>query len=470
MKRNTRRRLALYGSASLVALVALGLPRIVTKRTAGVRIRDLDTKTAKKHESVGMLSDLIRIDTSNPPGIIRPAIDLLARWFACEGIPYEIVGDDPLRPILVARLDGREKVGGLLLLNHVDVEPPGPLSEWLVPPFAAEMGKGTEDYYLYGRGTLDMKGQAVAGFYGMAALKRAGVVPLHPIVYVAEPGEETYMPEIGIGWVLKNRPDLIAGVTDVFNEGGVNETIGGDINRFGIEVLQKATISVYVFGKREEDVKKLQDFLIETDKKAPYRVVGPVKEFLQFIGPSRNDIWGRSMVEPERVVGAEWFRQWAPEIYKSLVRDGFYPGPIEKTGDAYRMELAMTLLPGSSTKDGLVRLDGYIASHGLTRTLRFITPESVATEQAGRAWETLETVLSMDHEKAQVGVYVLPVSYTNSAYMRARGYRAYGISVFNVTINDAAKIHHPNERIILGYFVEGVERMERILREFATRP
>ena len=46
--------------------------------------------------------------------------------------------------------------------------------------------------------------------------------------------------------------------------------------------------------------------------------------------------------------------------------------------------------------------------------------------------------------------------------------RAYGVSIFNVNIYDAAKIHHENERIILPYFVEGAERMARILREFAT--
>ena len=40
----------------------------------------------------------------------------------------------------------------------------------------------------------------------------------------------------------------------------------------------------------------------------------------------------------------------------------------------------------------------------------------------------------------------------------------------HVSINDASKIHHPNERIILPYFVEGVERMKRILLEFATAP
>src|SRR5262249_26457151 len=124
--------------------------------------------------------------------------------------------------------------------------------------------------------------------------------------------------------------------------------------------------------------------------------------------------------------------------------------------------------PGSSSTEALARLDGWIKERGLTRTLKFITPESVASPESGRAWDAVTTVFSLDPEKAAVGIYVLSISYTNSALMRAKGYRAYGISVFNVSIADAAKIHHPNERIILPYFVEGVERMKRILLEFAT--
>src|SRR5258706_3880765 len=134
------------------------------------------------------------------------------------------------------------------------------------------------------------------------------------------------------------------------------------------------------------------------------------------------------------------------------------------------MELAMTVLPGSSTKENFAWLEGCVKEHGLASTVRFVTPDSVASPTSGGAWDALQTVLSLDPEKAQVGVYVLSISYTNSAYLRARGYRAYGISPFNVGINDAAKIHHVNERIILPYFVEGVERMKRILREFATCP
>jgi acetylornithine deacetylase/succinyl-diaminopimelate desuccinylase-like protein len=469
MTRNTRRRVALYGGMVVIVLTVLALPRVIRSRAPRLGlITPEDVEAVIDHEAVPMLTGFVRIDTSNPPGITKAAAAYLADLFACEGIPYEIVGGDPERPIIVARLAGRSREGALLLLNHVDVAPVPDASLWTVPPFAGEMGKKPYGMYLYGRGTLDMKGQAIAGVYAMALLKRAGIVPSRDIVFVGEPGEETFTPEIGIGWLLKNRPDLLGGVTDVFNEGGVNECIAGEIKRFGIEVMQKATIKLAVKSAKEEPLQRFREFLVETDAKQPYRLVGPVAEFMQFIGPSRNDIWGRSMIEPERVLSEVWFRQWAPDVYKSLIRDGLYPGTVEQRDGAWRMELSMTLLPGSTTATNLKLLDRWIAERGLTREIEFITPDSVPTEQEGPAWEALNTALALDPSRAEVGIYVLTTSYTNSAYLRARGFRAYGISPFNVNFQDASKIHNVNERIVLPYYVEGVERMAGVLREFAT--
>jgi acetylornithine deacetylase/succinyl-diaminopimelate desuccinylase-like protein len=468
MTSDNKKRLALWGGAVALAVALFLAPRFVRRNEPELGIEKVDMAAARMHDATRLVVDLLRIDTTNPPGVTRPAIERLAEAFACEGIPYVLVGDDPRWPVLVARLAGRKRDGALLLLNHLDVVEAGDASKWNSPPFAGELGKGQATQYLYGRGILDMKGLAAANFYAMARLKRDGIVPGNDIVYVGESGEETFDPSIGIGWLVKNRPDLLAGVTDAFNEGGVNEVITSQIRRFGIEVLQKATVSVNIDGKSKGDVEDFRSFLVDTDKRQPYHLGPTTREFLQFIGPSRNDVWGRSMVEPDRLLSAAWFRLWAPDVYKALVRDAIYPGEVEKHGDGWRMEMAITLLPGSSSADYLKKLDGWLEERSLTRSIRFITPESVATPETGPAWDALQTALRLDPTRADVGIYVLPASYTNSAYLRAHGYRAYGISPFNVNINDAGKIHHINERMLLPNFVEGVERMVRILREFAT--
>ena len=79
-------------------------------------------------------------------------------------------------------------------------------------------------------------------------------------------------------------------------------------------------------------------------------------------------------------------------------------------------------------------------------------------------------VFSLNAEGAPVGPYILSGQYTSSEGIRARGLRAYGVSPFAVSIYDALTIHHENERISLPFFVDGIERMRRILFEFATAP
>lgn len=472
LSRNARRRLLLYGPAAGIVLLAILVPRLVERRAPQARIRLQDLDRARSHEATRMLRDLLRIDTTDPPGVTRPAVELLARAFACEGIPYEIVGDDPRRPLIVARLSGRSQDESLLLLNHLDVVPAGDLTLWSRPPFAGEFGTGLESPYLFGRGALDMKGQAVASFWAMAQLKRQGIVPLRDIVFLGETGEETYRPEIGIGWVMSHRPDLLAGVTDVYNEGGVNETLGEDIQRFGIEVLQKGAVNYEVDAATKEELDAIRVYCDVHNGEEPYRTSPAILEFLAFIGPSRSDVWGRAMANPERIVENARFRKEAPDVYQNLLRDRLYWGPLRKRPDGrWEMELAWSLLPGSDVDEKGRELEAMLRSRGLGFRLRLKTSACVASPESGRGWDALARSFSLDPvEHASVGIWVLPGSYTNSSWARAHGLRAYGISPFNVNIYCASTIHHENERIQVAFFVDGVERMARIVREYATAP
>ncbi|MBK6405416.1 MAG: M20/M25/M40 family metallo-hydrolase [Holophagales bacterium] len=179
-----------------------------------------------------------------------------------------------------------------------------------------------------GRGTIDMKGQGIADFLAIASLRRDGLVPERDIVFVAEPGEETYSPQIGIGWVMDHRPDLLAGVTDVFNEGGVNEVSGDRIARFGIEVLQKAAIMATAEAAREEDLKAFSEFLEARMDAEPYQVLDEVQDFLAFVAPSRSDVWGHQMSDARAAVQAGQLGEEIPEPYRALMRDMYYSGKV----------------------------------------------------------------------------------------------------------------------------------------------
>ena len=469
-----KRRLALYGGAAVFAVLALwGFPALVSRLATPLTIRrmNVEADAAMETEAVKLLVEYVRIDTTNPPGITRPAIEFLARFLACEGIPVTITGADPERPILVARIKGRGPEGALALLNHADVVPAEDPAAWTKPPFAAARGTGLDRDHLFGRGTLDMKGQTIANLLAMASLTRAGLVPLRDIVFVAESGEETFREDLGMGWLFDNRPDLLAGVTDVFNEGGVNEVKTQRVERFGIETMQKAVFSVDVLSPDEKALGEFREFLKARDEEQPVRVVPAVRDFLRFIAPSRSDVWGRYMTDGAEKLGPQaesW--KFVPEVYRSLLKDSIYAGRVERIAEGFSMRVAKTMLPGSPVASARAEIEGWALGRGFGVRLVHETRDCVASPSEGNAYRAIANVFGLDPEQAPVGPYILSGQSTSAAAIRARGVRAYGVSPFAVSIYDASTIHHVNERISLPLFVDGIDRMRRILLEFATAP
>ena len=79
--------------------------------------------TSTVSEAVEHLKQLIRIDTTNPPGNERPAAEYLARVFEKENVPFELVESLPGRTSIVARVRGSGAAAPLLLNGHLDVVP-----------------------------------------------------------------------------------------------------------------------------------------------------------------------------------------------------------------------------------------------------------------------------------------------------------------------------------------------------------
>jgi acetylornithine deacetylase/succinyl-diaminopimelate desuccinylase-like protein len=174
---------------------------------------DTDELAALEGEAVALCRDLVGIDTSNPPGRETAAAELVAGYLRAAGVDCELAGPDPARLNLIARIEGRGEGTSLMMMGHTDVVP-APGADWSSPPFAAELRDGR----LYGRGVADMKGELAARAVALAFFARARTRPAGDIVLVAESDEERNTADVGIPWLVRERPDLRCDLA--LNEGG----------------------------------------------------------------------------------------------------------------------------------------------------------------------------------------------------------------------------------------------------------
>ena len=199
------------------------------------------TERALRDEAVALLRDLIRVDTSNPPGRETPAALLLKQYLEASGVACELVAKDPDRANLVARIPGTGEGPSLALLGHTDVVP-ADAQDWRHPPFS---GHVDEEGFLWGRGAVDMKNETATRAVTMALLAREGFRPHGDLLFIAEADEEDGTEEVGLIWLVKARPDLR--VDYALNEGGGERLALADGRVVvPLEVGEKATLPVLV--------------------------------------------------------------------------------------------------------------------------------------------------------------------------------------------------------------------------------
>jgi succinyl-diaminopimelate desuccinylase len=138
-------------------------------------------------EVVALASELIQIDTVNPPGAELPAAERMAGYLEAAGLEVDLRPFGEGRANLVARLPGRGERPSLLFSGHLDTVPVANAAGWTVPPWGGTVQGGR----LYGRGSLDMKAGVAAMAVALKRLRATGQVPAGDLVLALTAGEET---------------------------------------------------------------------------------------------------------------------------------------------------------------------------------------------------------------------------------------------------------------------------------------
>jgi acetylornithine deacetylase/succinyl-diaminopimelate desuccinylase-like protein len=169
-----------------------------------------------------LLQNLIRFDTTNPPGNERPCIEYINRLLKDAGVRTTIVAKTRNRPNLLARLKGEGKAPPLLLYGHVDVVTTAN-QKWSYPPFEARIVDG----YIWGRGALDMKHGVAMYLAAFLKAKAEGLSLPGDVIFAAVTDEEAGG-DFGVRHLVNEHPGLFEGVRYALGEfGGFNLFIGG---------------------------------------------------------------------------------------------------------------------------------------------------------------------------------------------------------------------------------------------------
>ena len=186
-------------------------------------------------EAEELLARLIRFNTVNPPGNERAAQEYLADHLTQAGFECELLGAEPERPNLVARLrsDSAETGPTLCYLGHVDTVLADPAA-WTHDPWSGDLADG----FLWGRGALDMKSQVAAEIAAAASLARSGWRPASGELLIVAVVDEETGGSLGAEWITQNHPEKVR-CDLLINEGGGAVFEVGDRRCYGVCCAEK---------------------------------------------------------------------------------------------------------------------------------------------------------------------------------------------------------------------------------------
>src|SRR4051812_40133202 len=186
-----------------------------------------------EERAVGLLQQLIRHKTVNPPGDERVLQEELAGQLQAAGFEVQLLGRTPERPNLVARLRGAADGPVLGLLSHVDTVLADP-SEWQRDPWSGDLVDGE----VWGRGAQDMKSQTAAEVAAAIELAESGWRPARGALPVLVVVDEATGGGDGAIWLTENHP-AVCRVDYLLNEGAGTVIPHGDGRLFGVCTAEK---------------------------------------------------------------------------------------------------------------------------------------------------------------------------------------------------------------------------------------
>ena len=425
--------------------------------------------------AVELLQELIRYDTTNPPGAERACVERIGALLSADGVEWQTFAATPERPNLVARLPGGPGPG-LVLQGHVDVVTTVN-QKWTHPPFAGDLVDG----WVWGRGALDMKNGVAMMVDAFLRAKREGTRLPGDLLLVVLADEEAGGVE-GAAWLTDNHPELFSGVRHTLGEGGGYSNLMGGVRFYPIMVSEKRGCQLLVtlrgpgghgsLPMRGGAMAKLGEVLGALHRtRLPVHLTEPVRLQLEgmrdrFLG-ERASIFNR-LLDPNQAdaaldeLGAEGRSLDATlhnTVNATMVEGGL---KINVIPSEVRLSVDGRLLPGQGPEDLLRELRAVVGEEPEIEVVK-LGPAQPEPDLSG--FKVLSDII---RELDPDGV---PVPYLVSGGTDGRHFAKLGISTYGFTpvtlpagFDAWATIHDADERIPAAALAFGSEAIFRAIQ------
>jgi acetylornithine deacetylase/succinyl-diaminopimelate desuccinylase-like protein len=451
---------------------------------AGAAIKDPQSAaiSAEKQLARDIFKELIETNTTDSVGSTTKAAEAMAVRLKAAGFApadVQVLGPDPRKGNLVARLRGNGANKPILLIAHLDVVE-AKREDWSFDPF-----KFTElDGYFYGRGTNDIKSGVAVLVANLIRLKQEGFTPSRDIIVALTADEEGGCCN-GVGWLLANHRELIDAEYCLNVDGGGGELKGGKqmLNEvqtsekvylsFSLEVLNRGGHSS--LPEKDNAIYHLAEGLARLAKfDFPMKLNETTRSYFQKManietGQTARDMSAIAGIPPD------------PQAAARLAMMPYYNAMMRTTCVATELQAghAENALPQRARAAVNCRLLPEDSPADIQQTLARVLADDqikIAPLQKPRPAPLSplrpDLVAPIERITAELwpGVPVVPIMSTGATdglATRLAGIPTYGVSGLFDDIDDV-RAHGKDERMGVKEFFDGLEFMYRLIKSLST--
>ena len=426
-------------------------------------------------EAVEWLKAYLQIETVNPPGNESRAVDYIANIFEQEGIEFNSAESAPGRGNIWARIEGGDKPA-LVLLHHSDVVPANE-KYWDFDPFSGEI----KDGYILGRGALDMKGTGISHLANFINLHRQGKKLNRDVIFIGAADEESGG-NFGVGWLVKNHPEIFEGAGLLLNEGGSGYKSNDSIV-FSVEITQKVPVWLRLTAidtpghgsspRSTSSVSRVVEALnIIWNNPFPPRIIPEVeKVFIERSGgldePYSSEYRNikESIKDPIFMQRLQSFSASAHALTRdtcSLTRM-MGSSKINIVPPEAWAEVDCRMLPDRTTEEFISDFKALIKDTGVEVEL-IMSAVPAISQTDSELFLAIEDFSKNNYPGSRVAPSV-STGFTDSRFTRGLGIQSYGFNPLISTGDEYSSIHGNNERINEKAFRQSVSDLSLILQK-----